>query len=311
MVGYIYGPKILNKTRIVTIKIWRRALLLYGLAVGFTLFYTAWAALLSADYARQPNWSGGFIDLLVQSATLQFHFGWADFLARYAVFMVFAPLAVWLVAKHRGWIVVVVSTLVWLLWREIPGWQIFTAWQIVFMFGIIIGYYLPAIEKYVRGWKPSLRNTLWWFVVGLASLSYVAVVVRFSILPFFIPSIDDSMPTSIDRLFDRESVGLLRILTGILWFSGLFLLFRRFEDTVDRWTFGTLLLLGKNSLFVYSAEALVIFTIDVVFPAPASSSILLNTFVGIVGMTIVYFATRYKQFLNPSRYTSKNEATRV
>ena len=148
LVGYIYGPKILSHTKKIVIKMWQRALLLYGLSVGFTLLYTAWAALLPGGYLRQPNWQGPLTDLLVQSLTLQFHFGWADFLARYAIFMFVAPLAVWLIAKHHAWLVAFVSVVTWALFGHAAGWQIFTAWQVVFMIGIIIGFYLPQIEAF-------------------------------------------------------------------------------------------------------------------------------------------------------------------
>lgn len=308
LVGYIYGPRILKNTKAIVIKIWRRALLLYGLTVGFTLFYAAWAGLLPGGYSRQPNWEGSVGDLVLNAATLHFHFGWADFLARYAVFMVFAPLAIWLIAKHKAWIVAVISIGTWWLWRDIPGWQIFTAWQVIFMIGIIIGFYLPAIEKYATSQKHHLKQTLWWLVVGTAVLTYIGVVLRYSILPFLDPQLTNALPQAWLGWLDRESLGLGRILVGILWFSGLYLLFRRFEQQINRLTLGALLLLGQNSLFVYSFEALVIFTIDVLFPAPLHASILLNTIVGTVGITVVYIATRYRKL--PMRvYNKSNEVT--
>src|SRR5690606_27685930 len=78
LVGYIYGPKILKHTKSVILKIWRRALLLYTLTVSFTIFYTAWAHFSPGGYPRQPNWQGSLGDLMLNAATLQFHFGWAD-----------------------------------------------------------------------------------------------------------------------------------------------------------------------------------------------------------------------------------------
>lgn len=308
LVGYIYGPRILKNTKAIAIKLWRRALLLYGLTVGFTLFYAAWAGLLPGGYSRQPNWEGSVADLVLNAATLQFHFGWADFLARYAVFMVFAPLAIWLIAKHKAWIVAAISIGTWWLWRDIPGWQIFTAWQVIFMIGIIIGFYLPVIEKYFHNWHVSYKKQLWWLVVGVAAATYIAVVLRYSILPFILPHIGDTLPHTWLDWLDRDSLGLGRIFIGILWFSGLYLLFRRFEQQINRFTMGALLLLGQNSLFVYSFEALVIFSIDVFMPAPIHVNILLNTIVGVAGISVVYIATRYRKL--PTRvYNRNNEVT--
>lgn len=308
LVGYIYGPKILKNTKTVITKLWRRALLLYGLAVGFTLFYTTWASLLPDGYVRQPNWQGSVGDLLFNAVTLQFHFGWADFLARYAVFMVFAPLVLWLIAKHRAWIVAVISIGAWWLWRDIPGWQIFTAWQVIFMIGIIIGYYLPTIEEHVRAWSTNIKHILWWTVVGIAAISYLAIVLRFSVLPFFTPNLSSNPSAEWLAVFDRDSLESLRMAVGIVWFSGLYLLFRRFEQQINRITMGTLLLLGQNSLFVYSFEALVIFSIDIFIPAPVHVSIILNTIVGVAGISVVYIATRYRKLLTRV-YNRNNEVT--
>lgn len=298
LVGYIYGPRILHNVRKTTIKIWKRALLLYGLTVGFTLFYAAWAMSLPGGYARQPNWTGDISGLLLQTLTLQFHFGWADFLARYAVFMIFAPLAVWLIAKHKAWVVALVSGGIWLLGREIPEVQIFTAWQVVFMFGIIIGAYLPEIENYVKSWTPKTKRIGWYATILIAAISYLAVVLWLR-----------TPPDQLQPYVDRESVAIGRILIGVIWFTGLYLLFRRFEEVIDRLTLGALLLLGKNSLFVYSIEAFIIFFIDVAFPPPTHSPLIINTLFGIVGMGLVYAATRYKRLFNPRVYNIKDEIT--
>ena len=294
LVGYIYGPKILSHTKKIVIKMWQRALLLYGLSVGFTLLYTAWAALLPGGYLRQPNWQGPLTDLLVQSLTLQFHFGWADFLARYAIFMFVAPLAVWLIAKHHAWLVAFVSVVTWALFGHATGWQIFTAWQVVFMIGIIIGFYLPQIEALAKQIPKPKRTLLWWLVVSVAAISYGLVILRFAVLPFIYPGISDAIPSEWLSYLDRESVGVARIGIGIVWFSALYLIFRRFEEWINSSTKGVLLLLGQNSLFVYSVEALVIFSLDVFLPAPHNSSIFGNTIIGAAGMALIYFVTRYK-----------------
>lgn len=294
LVGYIYGPKILSHTKKIVFKMWRRALLLYGLSVGFTLFYTAWAALLPGGYLRQSNWSGSLTDLFVQSFALQFHFGWADFLARYAVFMFVAPLAVWLIAKRHAWLVALGSVSTWLLLGHAAGWHIFTAWQVVFMIGIIIGFYLPQMETRARRIPTQQRTILWWLIVATAAISYLAVVFWFVVLPFITPSANSSVPVEWLPYLDRESVGVGRIIIGTLWFSALYLVFRRFEEWIHSATKGVLLTLGQNSLFVYSLEAFIIFSLDVFLPAPTHSSVVGNTVIGALGIASIYIITRYK-----------------
>jgi hypothetical protein len=294
LVGYIYGPRILQATKKTVLKIWRRAGLLYLLAVGFTLLFSAWAALLPHPYGRQPEWQGDAMGLVFNAMTLQFHFGWADFLARYAVFMAIAPLVVWLVAKGRARVVVFTSVVVWLLFRTQVPINAFTAWQLLFMFGIIIGYYLPQFEARAMKIRPNIRKYIWHTIVILAAASYAAIVIRLSILPFLFPSINNALPVSWLAYIDKDTLGIARIAIGMLWFSGLYLFFRRYEQQVDKLTYGTILLLGMNSLFVYSFEAFIIFAIDVFMPAPAQPPLFISTLVGIIGICIVYAGVRVR-----------------
>ncbi|RYZ86490.1 MAG: DUF1624 domain-containing protein, partial [Proteobacteria bacterium] len=105
LVGYIYGPKILTSTKQTCMRIWKRGLLLYILAVGFTLLYTGWAALLPDGYPRSSvPLAGSISDALTGALSLTYSYGWADFLSRYAVFMFAAPFALWLIAKRKAYI---------------------------------------------------------------------------------------------------------------------------------------------------------------------------------------------------------------
>ena len=208
--------------------------------------------------------------------------------------MFVAPLAVWLIAKHHAWLVAFVSVVTWALFGHATGWQIFTAWQVVFMIGIIIGFYLPQIEALAKQIPKPKRTLLWWLVVSVAAISYGLVILRFAVLPFIYPGISDAIPSEWLSYLDRESVGVARIGIGIVWFSALYLIFRRFEEWINSSTKGVLLLLGQNSLFVYSVEAFVIFSLDVFLPAPHNSSIFGNTIIGAAGMALIYFVTRYK-----------------
>src|SRR5690606_23989818 len=109
LVGYLYAPKILKETKKIFTKIWKRAFLLWALATFFTIFFTAWAVLTPDSRAYANRYDREVWRFFANTFALRYGFGWAEFLTRYAMFMLFAPFAVWLVARGRAWVVALVS----------------------------------------------------------------------------------------------------------------------------------------------------------------------------------------------------------
>ena len=308
LVGYIYGPKILTSTKQTCMRIWKRGLLLYILAVGFTLLYTGWAALLPDGYPRSSvPLAGSISDALTGALSLTYSYGWADFLSRYAVFMFAAPFALWLIAKRKAYIVLVVSGLIWLMFRETTPWLTFTAWQIIFFSGVVIGYYLPIIEKELV--KTEKRKRILKIFVYTSILSFIAAIFFVALPPLLLLSFDivinNNITSTLNSLngireqilsyFDKTTMSALRLLVGTVWFIGLYSLFRTYETVINKHTQGILLLLGQYSLFVYGFQAFLIFTIDTLLPPPSGPNppyILLYTVFGIMCAALTYLATR-------------------
>lgn len=118
LIGYLYGPRVLKDTKKVFIKIWKRAGLLWFLATFFTLFYTVWALSVPDSTLHTTVYNREGWRFLFNTFNLRYAFGWAEFLNRYAMFTLFAPFAVWLIAKGRAWIVALGSFLIWFFLRE-------------------------------------------------------------------------------------------------------------------------------------------------------------------------------------------------
>ncbi len=293
LVGYIYGPKIIKQPLAVAKKLWKRAGTLYLLTIVFTLLYTLWAYLLPDGYPRAVPYQGSAMEILFKTITLQYQFGWADFLGRYAVFMAVSPLVLWLIAKGYVWLVALLSVLVWYFYAFTPILQFYTAWQLIFMFGIIIGFYLPSIEAAVKRIPQKIRQVSWWSIVTLGVGTYIVSVAWIVIIAPHVLSIL-WMPHEIIPYFDKNSLAKGRIAVGVLWFLTLYLLFRRYEKWISSATKGSLLILGKASLFVYCLQAFIIFSVDVFVPAPENSPIILNTLVGVVGIWVVYIITKHR-----------------
>lgn len=316
LVGYLYGPRILNSTKKITLKLWKRAAFLYILAVFFTFLYTVWALLEpgSSMYHSVYN-RGDFFRFIFDTLTLQYAFGFADFLARYAVFMLFAPLAVWLIAKRKTWVVALTSFTIWLTFHNANNFPFLAAWQIVFMYGIILGYYLPHIESWFKQLSKEARRAAFVAVTLVALTSYVASVIIFILGPAESLDLDSllAIKYQLDPFFDKNHLPLARLLIGVVWLAALYLLFRRYEKQLSKYSLGILETLGRQSLFVYSIHSIVLFCIAVYFYPPPEASFIQNTFVTTVTIFIIYLAAYYRGHITKigKKLLSKRDTTQV
>lgn len=295
LVGYLYSGKILKETKKVFKKIWKRAALLWALATFFTFFYTAWAVLDPTNPKYDTIYSQGGLKFLYNTLSLRYAFGWADFLTRYAMFMLVAPFVVWLIAKGKTWIVAIASFAVWYFLRETPMFLPFSSFQLVFMFGIILGHYLPQIEVWFYDIKKQTQRRLFRGVVMAAFWTYA-----FSIIIFIVsPSLPAPQPILdlhgyLLQFLDKDTLAPARVAIGTLWFFALYMLFRRYEKEISQNTHGVLEVLGRQSLFVYCLHAFVLFTIDMYLRPPDQSNKILNTIVTAAVLILIYVLTYYR-----------------
>lgn len=302
LVGFIYGPRILKNTKQMFVKMWKRAALLWALAVVFTLFYTAWAVLSPESVKYDTIYSRGGVRYLIDTFTIRHAFGWADFLTRYAAFMFVAPFAVWCVAKQRAYVVAILSLTVWILFRDVERFLPFASWQIIFMYGIIVGYYLPLIESTFLSLTRKHRKLALGGLWGIGAVTFVGSIVWIQIIPYVALHYEwvASLPittTLRDTLnvvmpyFNKDHVDPARIAVGVVWFAALYSFFRVYEKPINRWTHGVLDTLGKNSLFVYGLHAFIIFFIDMYFNPYGKESFIANTLVTALVIAIIYRLT--------------------
>ena len=294
LIGYLYGPRVLKDPKKIFIKIWRRAGLLWFLATFFTILYTVWA-LTDADSVKYTTVYGREAwRFLVNTFTLRYSFGWAEFLNRYAMFMLFAPFAVWLIAKGRAWVVALGSFLIWLFLRKTEVLLPFSAWQIVFFFGIILGFYLPHIEALFMSLKKDNQRVIFRGVLMSASVSYIFALILFLIVPIVLYWYTPVMQfhDQFVSYFDKLHLAPARIAIGILWFVALYMVFRQYEKQIHRWSYGVLDTLGKNSLFVYGLHAFLLFFIDMYMTPTVAPSFVANTFYTTLVIAMIYLVTR-------------------
>lgn len=315
LVGYIYGPRILKKTRETFTHLLRRAGWLYILSISFTFLYAFLSLLLPPDTLRQQPGVPDLMTLIVSNLTLQYDFGWADFLSRYAVLMVIAPFALWLVAKGRWWLVAAISVATWATIGQ-TFYSVVTAWQLIFVGGIIIGYYLPQIEETLKALAPSTKRYLSTSLLTVALTTFIVSVALTIVLPTvlgeFPTALSPAMAATFNDLinfrftldqsiFERDTLAIGRIIIGTIWFASLYIIYRRYEDKINSATKGTLLLLGTNSLYVYGLQAFILFMMDIFLAPPADADIILKTLVTMNAIYLVYLATKHRASLRGLR----------
>jgi len=286
-------------------KLWKRAGLLWFLCVVFTLVYTVWALHYPESEKYATLYSREGLSFLYNTFLLRFSFGWADFLSRYAWFMFFAPFALWFIAKRMWWLVATGSIALWALFRHTEMLLPFSAWQIVFVAGIIIGYYFPIITRWVSQLPKQVKFIASGSIISISIITFILSILHYVVLPAY-PDLASAplmqaavmFADSISGSIDKASLDIGRLVIGSIWFAALFIIFRRFETSIDKGTGSTLQLLGKNSLFVYSLHAFVLFVIDMYLRPPGGSEkFLLNTILVIIVVCIIYFVTRFKNRL--------------
>lgn len=278
---------------------WVRALELYVLSVALTLLFTYWAVSshhIFIKYGLPPTIDWGRI--LVDTLTMRYSFGWADFLPHYAVFMFFAPIVFWLLTKGKWWIVVLASIALW----SVRGLNFDLAWQTVFLLGMFAGFYW----KYVGGWLEKLktkkhqdtRRSIYFLTAITFLISYSSVYVLSLLnyywdrLPFgwlqFTEYWNDAN-TLTWPFFDKWTMAPGRILMFLLWFTAAYLVVERYQDKIQKWSRGLFELLGRNSLFVYVAHAFLIFGLK--FKIPPHTNLLSNFGFTLFALVVIIIAT--------------------
>lgn len=298
LVGYVYREKIVSSTKWVYGKLWKRSLLLYLLTVGFSFVFYFWSLLLPSSSYGIDQWQGDFIMFVESTLTLSSVYGWHDFLAKYAVFMLFAPFALWLCSKGKAYLVLIISLIIWWVFRD----QSNAAWQIIFVFGIVIGYYLNHIEPTFINFNRVAKKIPYFTLLSLASATYLLSVFAFTAAPVALSIFPDFIVEAITQLthfrnyyfFPRNEMSIQRLLVVVLWFSAIYTFIRKHEVAIESKTRSLFSIIGRNSLFVFIFHGALLFVLyGLIGTQGERTNIALNTLIHIVLIIIVFFVARY------------------
>lgn len=303
VLGIVRGRKLINQPlRVVTKLLWKRALQLYATSIVLTLIFT----LIGSFFITNPGLKFGIYSdihnwgkLIWDTVTLAYSYGWADFLRLYALFIFFAPVAMWLLRNGKWYIMMLISFGVWALYPYIHGDTTLSqpfSWQLIFFSGLAIGFYWEAIIAKWRSLSLTARRFIGWSFV----LVFIVTALGSAYLVFGSQAGGEagarieSVHRVIEQGFNKDRLPLPRIILGAVWFWGLFYLVRRFESTIVKY-FGWLLLqFGSHSLYVYTISAFVVFFVHLYIAPPGFSSLWLNLLASLIAVSLVYLAVKTK-----------------
>ncbi len=309
VLGIVRGRKLIKKPFDIAAKLLlKRGLQLYVEAVILTLIFTliGWLFYGNANLKygiATPDLS--LWEIVWRTITLQYSYGWADFLRYYALFLAGAPIALWLLRRGKWYIVTLINIVIWRYYAETPGGERWLplSWQLIFYSGFIIGFYWPTLTRW---WRRGL-STKQRLIISriLTALFIVCVAISFMLVfnrtlewlrvePYL------SWHNKIAPYFDKDRLPWQRLALGTVVFWGIFATIRRHEGWFMKRLGWLFLPLGQNSLYVYTIESFVIFFAHL-FIIPPQAWVknvpwYINLSLSLAAIALVWFATR-KKFL--------------
>lgn len=309
ILGIVRGRKLADQPfKVSALLVLSRGLKLYVVSIVLMLLFTliGWFFLDNAGLKpgiRLPD--EPFNEILIGALSFKYLYGWADFLRLYAIFLIMAPFALWLLRRGKWYIVIVSSVALWALY---PFARMHTdnsaellmplSWQLIFFVGLVIGYHWIDFQAWWRRQTAFLRRSISTPILTIAALT-LAVNALFVILAGLnlIPaSVQASYDMHLLTTFDKSSLPIPRLVLFGLWFTLGLTIVMRYEKQIYKWFGWILMPFGTNSLYVYILHAVLIFLAHLLI-APGISNNLIQNFIGSIAiLAIIYFAVK-KRFL--------------
>lgn len=309
VLGIVRGRKLLARPfRMAASLLLKRGTLLYVTSVTLAFLFTLVGWWFFMDNPglkpgiRPPDEPVG--DVIFGIMSLNYLYGWADFLRLYTVFIIAAPFALWLMRKGLWYVVFAVSVGVWALfpWALEHGPRdseilMLLSWQLVFFGGFIIGFYWEKLSDFWSKLRPNVRRSIPYPVLSVAALTLLANI-AFAVGQHYgllTPALSDWY-SSIQPYFNKHQLPVARLALFLLWFVLGFYVVQRFEAPIKKYAGWILLPFGQNSLYVYIVHAVLLFFAHQIMP-PDTSINILTGFLGATLILSITFLAVKKEFL--------------
>lgn len=269
LIGYLRAYKEqLGSLKDMSIKLWKRAGLLWLWCVIITIVAIALALLLPGNNLLIPTLPTATIlnsptQFLWNVFTMRYAYGWIDFLRLYALMLAVTPLFLWLIRKKQTLIVIAL-----LLGSYLAGLLVlneaFFEWQTLFFGAALTGWKLESILGWLRQ-RPKVRRLV---VYGLIIVTSTTMVISYLMAhswsyveaPGGWMSRDTyiALKTWIDPYFTNYPLMPARVILSFIWFFGLLSAIHLARKPLRHWLGWLLLTFGTASLTAYCLQAILL-----------------------------------------------------
>lgn len=277
VLGIVRGAKLIDKPMSVVSKILlKRGVQLYLTVVVLALVFTAigWLYVNAGATGVKPGLASPDMSIwqvILSAFSLQYYYGWADYLRLYAIFLFVSPLAFWLLRRMKWYLVLLISLAVWAIYPLLlpyqsgEYWQP-VSWQLIFFIGVIAGFHWNNI---LDAWRSLTKRVQRIIIVSTVSIASITIAINVGIMlstmgynmgSILTPQLQHDLYVT---FFDKERMPLTRLLLALIWFGAGFYIFQRFEKGIRKVLGWLLLPFGTNSLYVYTLHAFAVFFVHI------------------------------------------------
>ena len=249
-------------------KVLGRVWLLYSLTVVLTIVFAAVSTMMGDPYIGLMTPAKGKTDFAFSVITFHRTYSLTDVLVLYTLLVLMAGPVLWLIARGYTRLVLAVSLAAWAIAQVWPDrvpriWQItdggfpFSAWQLLFVIGLVAGFHRVRIADYLRPTR----------LVALG-LGLVLALIAIDVITTRVLGTADRAIDVHELLFDKNAARIGRVLALLAAASFAYAAATAFWVPLRRALGWLLLVLGRRALFAYGIQLFVVALFASEFMAP-------------------------------------------
>ena len=266
--GIVHGSVISRDgVRAMLTKVAGRARFLYALTVALTIAFAAASALLGTPWAAAATPAQDKVAFALEVITFHRSYSLTDVLVLYTLLVLSAGPLLWLMSRGRTAFVLALSFGAWSLaqisldlvpraWPIVDGGFPFSAWQLLFVLGLAVGYHRRRLAPYL---EPS-RLVAVGIAAALALLAIDGIATRYVV---------GWIGVDVQALlFDKNDARIGRVIALLGAASFLYAFVTVFWTQVRKRAGWLLMPMGTRSLYAYGVQLFVVAFWSSVLMAP-------------------------------------------
>jgi len=275
--GIVRGPKIASDFKVVMRKSWRRAGGIYLLHIGLVCyaillgFFCISHNLTYLDAQSLPTITG--VPLLTSIISFHFPIGLADFLMYYAIYLLIAPFALYALRTRVWFLIPLTSVFIYSLSTFLPYGN-FAQWQFYFFAGLTLARFRQPIITTIYSLPPALYRAFYRTVTMAALITIIiGSLLAFPLSPYvnklviggWLPAKFSaaylrliSHQNGIDTWLQNGRAGALRPAATLVVLLAFYLFYQKHKDFLLKYSGRVVNKFGRDTLYVYIAQAVAI-----------------------------------------------------